>query len=109
MDKNLKKIRYKIHGMHCASCEVVIERKLKNIPGIEKVNISYSTGIAQIACSKEPKLSELQNKIKGDGYAISLWNEGSKNISRNTVRDYVEIGMIFLLLAGLYMIANGLG
>ena len=29
MSQPLKKVKLKIHGMHCANCEVLIERKFK--------------------------------------------------------------------------------
>jgi sulfite exporter TauE/SafE/plastocyanin domain-containing protein/copper chaperone CopZ len=103
----LKKVKLKIHGMHCSNCEVLIERKFKKLPGIEKVNVSYVNGKAEVYCSQEPKLHELQNAIKQDGYAISLWhdrNNATELPHKNTKKDYLQIGAIFLIIVAGYLI-----
>lgn len=95
----LTKKKINIRGMHCASCEVLIERKFKQIPGVEKVKVNQSKGEAEIFYTKEPSTEDLQNAIKSDGYKISL--EGSQKPSR---KEYVEIGAIFIILIGLYLL-----
>jgi len=67
-NQNLKKIKLKIHGMHCVNCEVLIERKFKKVAGVEKINVSYANGKAEILYSREPQICELQNAIQQDGY-----------------------------------------
>lgn len=97
--------------MHCSNCEVLIERKFKQIPGIEKVNVSYVNGKAEVCCSQEPKLHELQNTVKPDGYAISLWrdrNTVAELPHKNTKRDYFQIGAIFLIIVAAYLILKEL-
>ena len=34
---------FKIKGMHCASCAVVIEKELKKVPGVGIVEANYGT------------------------------------------------------------------
>lgn len=106
-NQSLKKVQFKIHGMHCASCEVVIERKFKKIAGIEKVNVSHVNGKAEVFCSQEPSIHELQKAIKHDGYGVSLWGERNSSLDtfrRNTKKDYFHIGAIFLIIVALYLI-----
>lgn len=95
----LNKKKINIRGMHCASCEVLIERKFKQIPGIEKVKVNQSKGEAEIFYTKEPSTEDLQNAIKSDGYKIS--SEGSQ---KSSGKEYVEIGAIFVILIGLYLL-----
>ena len=64
----LKKVKLRIYGMHCASCEVLIERKFKKIAGVEKVNINHASGKAEITCSCELNLRQLNNLVRDDGY-----------------------------------------
>ena len=59
-----------IHGMHCASCEVLIERRLKKLPGIETVHVNHVTGYAEITHSQPLNLETLNNAIKNDGYTV---------------------------------------
>src|SRR3989344_943589 len=103
-----KKVRLKIHGMHCASCEVLIERKLKKVAGIEKVQVSHGNGKADILCSCEINLRQLNNLVKEDGYRISSWDDRNDSIypgvHRNTAKNYLQIGWIFLVIVSLYYI-----
>ena len=113
----LKKVELKIHGMHCASCEVLIERKFKKVAGIERVNVSHINGTAEVYCSREPDLHALQAAIKPDGYTVSLWlasawaspGKHGRTIDvalpyKNTKRDYFHIGAIFLIIVAAYLI-----
>ena len=116
-DHQSKKIILKIHGMHCASCEVVIERKFRKIAGVERVNVSYANGKTEVYCSRELNLCELQNSIKPDGYTISLWpdfaqasigkqsrNADAELSHKNTRREYFQIGAIFFIVVAAYLI-----
>lgn len=42
--KNVKEHIYKVEGMHCASCEILIEKKLLDIPNIKSVDASAPNG-----------------------------------------------------------------
>lgn len=106
--KQFKKLKLKIHGTHCASCEVLIERKFKKIAGVEKVSVNHATGKAELYCSLTPKLKELDNAIKANGYSVSLWDDQSKSPVQsrtgNTKKDYYEIGAVFLIIVAGYLL-----
>lgn len=105
---NTKRYKFRIHGMHCASCEVMVEEKFKNIPGVEKVQVNHASGKAKIFCTCEPSLPELQAAIKESGYGVTHWHErqapGETATDKNSKRDYFEICAIFLLLTGAYLL-----
>ncbi len=44
------KVSFQIQGMHCASCEVLIERKLKKLESVQEVQVNHLTGQAQRLC-----------------------------------------------------------
>ena len=103
----IKKLKLKIHGMHCASCEVLVERKIKNIAGIEKVHVSHVSGKAEIVCKEEPNLRQLNNLLKPDGYSVSLWENRHSALSaahQNTAIDYMQMGWMFLVVVVAYYI-----
>lgn len=110
--QKLKKLCYKIDGMTCASCEVLIERKFKKIKGVEKVSVNQASGRAEIIVSQAPSLKALQESVKKDGYHVSLWNETTSantgSQARNTANDYTEIGAIVLLVGILYFVFKDL-
>ena len=104
----LKKVELKIHGMHCASCEVLIERKFKKIAGVEKVQVSHHDGKAELFCSSDPNIYELDGLVKSDGYRVSLWQNHHVVIHpethKNTWKDYFQMGGIFLCVVSVYYI-----
>lgn len=95
--------------MHCVSCEVLLERKFKEIEGVEKVTANHANGRVEIVCLSEPKLELLNNLVKENGYSVSYWRDrhqatAQANVHGNTATDYVQIGWMFLVIVSLYYI-----
>ena len=42
------KKKYNIRGMHCRSCEILLEKNISQIDGVKKVEVSYKKGIAEV-------------------------------------------------------------
>lgn len=105
---NLQKTKLKIHGTHCASCEVLVERKFKKLPGVEKVNVSFVTGKAEVFSREHIPLREFEGAIKEDGYSVSKWEDRHTSPEavkhKNSTRDYAEIGAVFLFIVAGYLI-----
>lgn len=109
VDEHVKKLKLKINGMHCASCEILIERKLRKVPGIEKIQVNHATGKAEIVYSKEPNLEQLNNLIKEDGYSVTLWEDRNSMAlgavpPKNSTVDYLQIVWLFIVFISLYFI-----
>ena len=109
----MKKLNLHVQGMTCASCEVLIERKLRNVPGVHHVNVSRSTEEAKIQCEDNVTIGDLQAVIQEKGYTLSEQQEGAgKQSSQSLIAPFIdmnkkrfaEIGAVFLLIAGLYLI-----
>lgn len=60
---------YTIKGMHCASCANIIERKIKKVPGVSEVSVSYATESARIEHGAV-SLSDLNKVISPLGYSL---------------------------------------
>lgn len=92
--------------MHCASCEILIERKFKRVAGVEKVHVSHHNGKAELFCSSDPNIRELDNLVKSDGYHVSLWENHHQLVHqethKNTWKDYFQMGGIFLVIVSVY-------
>lgn len=68
----LKEQTYYVKGMHCASCEILIEKKLLDIEGIKSVDAS--TGKGQVTFEYEgdkPDINKINSIFKGDNYNFS--------------------------------------
>lgn len=63
----------RIEGMHCASCEVLIEQLAERIDGVQSVRSSYSTATARVVYDKD-RISEtdLPGLMSLAGYRVSL-------------------------------------
>ncbi len=91
--------------MTCTSCEVLIERGLKKIPGVEKVSVNRAQEQAEVECAEEVQLTQLQDAVKDKGYQLSLQDLPVKTSFINSNKDHlVEVGAIFLLVVGLYLL-----
>ena len=67
----IKTHAYYVQGMHCSSCEILIEKKLLEIEGIESVEVSLSKNKAFIAyIGPRPKSKELNKIFKKEGYTF---------------------------------------
>lgn len=108
MSHHQKKLRFQIHGMHCASCEVLIERNFKKVPGVEHVNVDHATGKAEVQYSTTPDIQALQDAVKEHGYAVSSWADRHRVALQfkrhNSKRDYIELGAVVLILVAAYLI-----
>ncbi len=98
-------LKLKIHGMHCASCEFLIEKEFKKIPGVEKVNVNHASGKAKIFCSRVPEMSEFEEVLKKHNYSLegdSL--EGDSLDPSNTFEDYAQTVTIFIIFILAYLL-----
>ncbi len=107
--QHLKKLKLKIGGMHCANCEVLIERQFRKIPGIKEVHANHGSGKVRIVYSGEIDSGTLQNAIAEDGYTILSLKQQEYTATDDAVDhqdttkfEYLETGAALLVLAGLY-------
>lgn len=104
--QDLNRLKLKIRGMHCANCEVLVERRFKKVAGVHSVKASHATGEAEVFYSGALDTSTLQSAIEDDGYSITSSggdSGGSGGDHNNTRRDYLEMSAAFLVLFGLFL------
>lgn len=67
--KSLKEHTYKVEGMHCASCEILIEKKLLGIQNIKSVDASTGKGEVVIEYSGDrPNPERLSKLFREENY-----------------------------------------
>src|ERR1700752_843842 len=91
----LKKLSLAVGGMTCVNCEILVERRFKEIPGVQRVNVSHTRGYAELDHVGDLDIATLQHAVKEDGYTVSHWTEGATARGKNSARDYAEIAGIF--------------
>ena len=108
----MAKKNYKIKGMHCHACEVLMERRFRKISGVKKVEADYATGIVKVTYDSEPSVLELNNSIKDAGYSVVIEDEinrGSKGANEQEKTDYLEVVMYFIIVLGIYAALKPIG
>jgi sulfite exporter TauE/SafE/copper chaperone CopZ len=70
-EPNLSECSYLVKGMHCASCEVLIEKKLIKQNNIEAVDASTSDNKVTIEyIGEKPTTEQLNRLFKSEGYSF---------------------------------------
>ncbi|KKP97793.1 MAG: heavy metal transport/detoxification protein [Candidatus Moranbacteria bacterium GW2011_GWD2_36_12] len=104
----MQKIIVSIGGMHCRSCEILVEEKLSEISKIKKIEVNHKKGEAEIFYdSQKPSMMEIENAIRESGYTIGVIEK--KPLFSKNVSDYKDLGIAFLFLFGIYIVAKNLG
>ncbi|HOB89959.1 MAG TPA: heavy-metal-associated domain-containing protein, partial [Candidatus Colwellbacteria bacterium] len=68
----MAKKTFYVKGMHCASCEVLVEKELLSIPGIVFADASLVRSSVNLEYDKEsPSLEKLNAKFEPLGYSFS--------------------------------------
>jgi sulfite exporter TauE/SafE/copper chaperone CopZ len=97
-----------IKGMHCKSCELLIEDELKNIKGVSSVDISHRTGSATIHYEgKHLNHGDVVHAVQQAGY--ELGTTGKLPFFSKNSNDYVELGFGLIILILVYYIVKSLG
>ncbi|MFA6995224.1 MAG: sulfite exporter TauE/SafE family protein [Patescibacteria group bacterium] len=103
-----KYLKVPIKGMHCRSCEILIEEKLREVNHVKSANLNYKTSEAIIHYREiAPDMNDIKKAIAEAGYEIGE-SEKLPFLSRNR-NDYANLGNAFLIIAILYFLFKNLG
>lgn len=96
MPENTKKHTYFVEGMHCASCEILIEKKLSKQPGISKVKAFISQNKVEVTyCDELPSIENLNQQFAEHGYRFSPTFIKTKVNNKN---DFLQALAVFALI-----------
>ena len=100
MTKNIKEHIYYVGGMHCASCELLIEKKLLELENIKSVEASTAKGEVLIEYDNEKPSSHKLNEIfKKESYVFSDQPRNSIN-GFKTKEFLITFGIGLLIIIG---------
>ncbi|MFH0969183.1 MAG: sulfite exporter TauE/SafE family protein [Patescibacteria group bacterium] len=105
----MRKIIIPIKGMHCKSCELLIEENVSKIPNVHKADAIYKKSILEVYHYNHlnPDMNQIEESVRSAGYDIGQ-DEKKGLISKNP-SDYKDLGIAFLFLVGLYFILKNFG
>lgn len=95
-----------IKGMHCASCELLIEEEVTKIPGVRRCKVNYRKGRAEIYYDGNLDQNLVQSAVEEAGYALG---KDEKHFFSHNRKDYMDLGMSVAVLFALFFLAQALG
>jgi sulfite exporter TauE/SafE/copper chaperone CopZ len=84
-----------ISGMTCGSCEILLERKLKSVPGVRAVDVDHRKGIARITADADhlPDAEKIEATIREAGYGLGDDGQQSESHAQPGILDVIVDGM----------------
>src|SRR3989339_1529345 len=85
-----RKVKLKIEGMHCGSCEKIIEMELLDVPGIKSAKINYQSSEGNIIADQETTDIQIKDAVFRAGYKAEMINtESENNFEQQNVQDII--------------------
>ncbi len=99
---------YFVKGMHCASCEILIEKKILEIENVIAVDASTKNGEVVINFEKEkPSLLKLNKIFKEEGYVF--FEEPVRREKKRSKKDFLVTLAMALVIIVVFLNLNRLG
>lgn len=112
-----------IKGMHCRSCEILVEESLKELKGVTEVAVNQKRGIAEISSTKPLEDSAIAKKIKDAGYLVvtkdtaeadanadtEIKSETATSFISTSQNEWLELIVAGLLVFSVSIFAKSLG
>ncbi len=104
----MKTIKTKVKGMTCASCEVILERKLKKSNLVSKARVNRAKETLEVYCKDSTELEDLQALLSGTEYFLiaedTIDNPVRPAFIVKNKKKYAEIAAVLLFMAAAYFI-----
>lgn len=69
---NIVVTKIKLQGLHCPSCQKIVEKRLKGLEGVEGVNVNLDSGAVHITGDRLFDKDDIMKVLKGTGYELKL-------------------------------------
>lgn len=98
-----------IKGMHCRSCEILIEDGLKEIQSVRSVKVDHKSGLAEITYKNHLADSDVISVIQSAGYSVGDGESTQTPLLSTKSEDWKQLSFAVMLLVSLYFIGRMLG
>ncbi|WP_286291435.1 sulfite exporter TauE/SafE family protein [Methylomarinovum tepidoasis] len=98
-----RQVTFRAEGMHCTSCEKVIELALSKLPGVDKVRSNYASQVVQVVFDpRKISLAQIFDVVEGKGYHCRLIDRATqrKELFNRLLGIVLGVGGILLILYG---------
>ncbi len=98
-----RQLTFRAEGMHCTSCEKVLELALSKLPGVEKVRSNYASQVVQVTFDPEKiSLPRIFEVVDAKGYRCVLIDREArrKEVFNRLLGIVIGVAGILLILYG---------
>ncbi|MDP2586803.1 MAG: sulfite exporter TauE/SafE family protein [Candidatus Komeilibacteria bacterium] len=108
-ESSSKVYEYKVLGTHCASCEILLERRFKEVAGVTKTKVNHLNGRVKITAEAEPSFEELRQIARSESYDLFYPTDGlgQSSYKKETISHW-QTGGIFLAVMALLLVLSKL-
>lgn len=101
--ENTNKKSYLVHGMHCASCKVLLEKSVNEVKGVKNANINYGTEVLTVEFDPTQTHEEHIKKAVNEtgNYDISEYSHQSKHEHKHHEYKQIKQKVIVIGIASL--------
>lgn len=93
----MPKFTYSVQGMHCSSCEVLVERAFKHDPRVSQVKASQPHQVVEVWGHSEPDLAAANERLKSHGYCVQPGVREARS-------SWARLGGLSLLIVAFYVL-----
>ena len=99
-DETTSLVRFRVRGMHCASCAATIQHHLERMPGVGDVSVSFATEQASLRLGQSGPLPEVvAREVESLGYELEATDEPAAPPSLDAERAEARVQLRRLVLA----------
>ena len=103
----MKEQTYFVKGMHCAACEILIEKRLLAIPAVKSVDASLSSNQVTVEYDvQKPDINQLNDIFKKDNYTFFEHERGADANSLKTKREQATNVTLFGFASAMVIVAG---
>ena len=109
----LRRQVFSVSGMTCRSCELLIERRLKDVSGVVEVSASERKGVVEVLSNPKlhaPDIDQCNEALHSTVYALHEQGSARSMVSGIAEKpDWTEVGGMFLLILAGYLLLKHFG
>lgn len=106
----MKEQLYRVRGMHCSACEILVEKKLLAMEGVKSVDASVARGEVLVEYDKEKPSTETLNEIfKQDNYSFFEDQSNFENQRKLSFGEIFKPLLFAIAIVGVFLLLEKLG
>lgn len=93
-----------VEGMHCSSCNILVEKTISQIKGVNSVKADYQKAQIDITHTDELNLEDIKNKLRGYNYYLSTNDASKANALFSTNSNIILFFSLVIIVFGIQVI-----